>query len=91
MATMIVHWIQPLLLICIAMQCIQCCYHRDIINETDSGKLMVQPGDPPRSIGWEQMILMFKGPRRRNSTREEYNDEELKHSITVRILYNGKL
>ena len=85
MATMIVRWIEPCLLIFIAMQMYQCCYHRDIIYESDSRKLMAVAGDPPRMIGWEQMILMFKGPiggAQQGSVGYTEEDE-----MKVRILY----
>jgi hypothetical protein len=59
-ATMI-HWMQPFLLMLFAMHYVHCCYSREDVTEADPNKLS-PPNEPPRMLGWEQMILMFEGP-----------------------------
>ena len=65
-ATMMNHWMQAFALLFIAINYVQCCKTRDIIYEPDPEALTPPDEhgnhDPPRMLGWEQMILMFKGP-----------------------------
>ena len=61
-ATMMIHWMQALALMVFAMHFTHCCHTRDIIYQPDPETLAPNQ-DPPRMLGWEQMILMFQGPR----------------------------
>ena len=70
-ATMVHRWLYPFVLMLFVTHDVHCCYSREDIYETDPRKL-VPKNEPPRMLGWEQMVLMFEGTSAVNQTMDAF-------------------